>query len=169
MREAAGRTPLERFRIVNESKLLLWPEEAGISRSRFNKIRLSGEMNVETLARLVCAASTLLGRPVRASEIADLGEDEPVAELRRQYRNRKRKTYDTRADRLLNALGISSALLATTARLTRPTVHKLRRGKGTLRVSNLAAIVRALRQLTGVPVRAADLCDVGEADRQVKK
>ena len=163
MQQADVPTPLERFRRANESKLVRWAEEAGISRSAFNKMRRTGEMNVDTLARLVRAATKLLDRPVMASELADVGEDEPVLGPQRTRRYSKRKRYDTRADRLLVAVGVSSTLVAVTARLTRPTIHKLRRGKGTLRVSNLAAIVRAIRQLTGVAVRAADLCDVGEA------
>lgn len=141
-----------------------WHEEAELSRSAFNKIRRSGEMNVDTLARLVRAATRLLGRQVAASEVADVGEDEPVtgAAAPRVRRHRKRKTYDTPADRVLCRLGVMPTELAAAARVTRPTIHKLRRGKGTLRVSNLASIVRALRQLSHVAVRAADLCDVGE-------
>jgi hypothetical protein len=159
-------TRIEAFRLRNSLELDRWLSEADVSPSAFNRFRLGGDMNVDTLARLVRAASKVLDRTVKASELADVGEDEAPSrqmDIARVRPAPHRATYETASDRALLRLGVPLTLLAKEARVTRPTLRKLRQGHGTLRVHTLAAIVRALRRLTGQTIMAGDICDVGEA------
>ena len=160
-------TRLDGFRVEHAINHRQWAAEAGLSRTHFDRIRRGEGVTLETLARVVRAASRLLNRPVRASELVDLGEEEPVAmaDRRRTARRRKSKrirhVFDSPLDRLLVEHDIEPALLARQARLASLTLRRIRAERQSLSTSTAALIIRALRDL-GLDVKARDLWDVGE-------
>lgn len=119
-------------------------------------------MSVQTLARILCAASRLLKRPVRASELYDLSEEVAVPDTARPATpiasKQTRRKYDSALDRLLLEHGILPARLARRARLTRQTLRRIRANLQLPSVSTVSAIIGALRGL-GVNVKARDLWD----------
>jgi DNA-binding XRE family transcriptional regulator len=156
-------TRVDRFRVRHAIDHRQWAAEAGIRRTSLNRIRKGADITLEALVRIVRAASRILGRPVRASELYDLGESAAVsdAEPVRHTSKKTRKEYDSPMDRLLLARGIPPARLARRTGLTRQTLRRIRKNLQSPSVSTAAAIIRALREL-GVDVNASDLWDVGE-------
>ena len=141
-----------------------------MSRAAFRVVRLGSDPYLTTARRLVIAGSTLVGRQVRAHELWDVGEDEPITLIHRLpprpvVSNRHWKTlkhYNTRFDRILRAEGLYPFFFAEQTALARQTLQRLRSGDGEPCLSTIAQIVRTLRQLTGKPYRAAHVFDVGE-------
>jgi hypothetical protein len=116
-------------------------------------------------AALVRSAAKIIGQPVKASELFDLGEDEPIAPSIRTHRHprngRLRKRYDTRLDKLLRRLDVSLHALSRECGVSRQGLRRVR-GRFGISVSTIAAIVKALRRM-GYPVNASDVEDVGES------
>ncbi len=159
-------TRIDRFRRRHEIPLQLWASEAKVSRSLLARYRAATEdPYVETLVKLVRAARKITGQQVRAAELFDLGEDEPVNTepclRKRAPRGGVREFYDTRFDTCLIREGVLPAHLARESGISRPTILKKRTGAESFRVSVLARLVRALRRM-GREVRASDLANVGE-------
>src|SRR5687768_12435596 len=96
-------TRMDRCRVVYGISLLQWSIEARIDRKVITRYRAGlDEPTERNLAKLVRAARAITGKPIRASELFELGEDEPLGpRWERQYSSPGRKTYDTRFDRCL--------------------------------------------------------------------
>lgn len=161
-------TRIDRFRVAAGIDLIAWRDALKMAGSSLAKIRGGRDIRVDTLARLVRTARALTGKNVRATDLYNVGEDDaPPKEIphRRHYAAPFfRKVYDTPLDRLLMDEGLKPALVARKAGITRHALRHLRAAEEVPRVSTVAAIVGALRALTGKPVRAADLWDVGESE-----
>lgn len=163
-------TRFDRFRAEAGIDLRRWYEALQMARPSFTRIRAGSDVSLETLARLVRAATALTGRAVKASELYDLGEDAPLgspAPARPQRGGsdplNNRAFYDTPLDRLLVCEGLRPSRVAAEARISRHGFQRIRAGLEVPRVSTLRALVAALRALTGNPVHAKDLYDLGEA------
>src|SRR5690242_9613794 len=72
-------TRMDRFRAAEQIPILTWAQEAGMRRSQINRYRAGREPRTDVVARLVRAATRIVGRPVRASDLFDVGEDTPIA------------------------------------------------------------------------------------------
>jgi DNA-binding phage protein len=158
-------TRIDRFRARERIDLARWADLAGISRTQLGKYRSGrSQPRSTTIAVLVRAASSILGRPVRAVELYDLGEDEalgPVPEAPRFTRRRDYgKRFPTRFDSLLWRLGVSPNGLARKAGLARQQLWLIR-AQSSPGVETIRRIVVTLRRM-GFPVRADDVVDVGE-------
>lgn len=157
-----------------------WREELGVSRTNLVAIVCGRDLRVDMLARLVRAASKVMGRPVRASELYDLGDDAPYTTKRSGsskknrppgkskpsvYVNPLRRFFDTPLDHLITAHRLKPAAVARKAGITRQAFCALRAARTLPRVTTLAKIVVVLRELTGKPITARDLgYDLGEDD-----
>ena len=139
-----------------------WAIAAEISRSQLTKYRAGlGEPRAGHLARLVSSAGRILGRAVNASELFDLGEDEPLGKKRRPKPAKLTAAdYDTRLDKLMRRLGVRPAALAKATGTSRMQIYCVRRGGNPL-VSTVRSIVIAIRRM-GHDVRARDVIDLGE-------
>jgi len=159
-------TRIDRFRAKEGISILKWATEAGMKRSQFNKYRTGAEARTDLVARLVRAATRILGRPVRASELFDLGEEIPVAEraasapsfLRNDL---MRKDYPSRIDALLRLLGIPPNAFARQIGMSRRQLTRLRRDESFPFVGTVRHMVEVLR-CSGYDVTASDIADVGE-------
>lgn len=156
-------TRLDRFRMREHLDLSQWKDEAAIARGQLGRYRTgAAEPRSDVLARLVRSAGKLLNRRIPASDLYDLGEDEPLGVPRKtRGDSRVRKPYPTRFDRLLRRQHIVGAQLAVEAGISRQNIRKLRAGLEKPRVRTIAGLVRALRRM-GLDVAAGDLFDVGE-------
>jgi transcriptional regulator with XRE-family HTH domain len=148
---------LRRERISREQ----WADEAVMDRAQFSRY-LHGRSfpRALILARLVWAARRIAGIHVMASDLYDLGEEEPVS-LAPKSGSTSRSNYDTRLDRYLRQNGISPAKLARHSGVARPLLNRKRTGEQQPTVGVIRRLVRALRQM-GYDARASDLFDVGE-------
>jgi DNA-binding Xre family transcriptional regulator len=162
-------TRLDSFRRAERIDPTEWATEAGMAPQRFARYRAGVDPRVSTAATFVRAAGKVLNRPVRVSELYDVGEDQAVTTAdvvvrpaRERHANDVRQTYDTPLDRLLVELDIRPAELAREADTARSSVQKMRAGREEPRMSTLAKIVSAIRRISGHPIRAKDLYDVGE-------
>lgn len=165
-REKDYDTRIDQFRRRHNIRASAWAAEAGISRSLLARYRAdAADPHIETFAKLVRAARKITGLPVRASDLYDVGEDEPVnpepALRRNGARGGVREFYDTRFDGCLIREGVLPAHLARESGISRPTILRKRTGEESFRVGVLARFVRALRRM-GREVQASDLADVGE-------
>lgn len=164
---------IDAFRRDNALGNAEWADEAGLSRMRLTRYRSGRDLpRADTLARLVRAASRRLHRHVRASELYDLGEDEPVADERLPLDSvfSHPARYGTPFDRTLERDNIAiDKLAAATGRVLRPdeggkvsrqTLLAIRQGASPS-VSIIARLVRTLRRC-GYPVTASNIADVGE-------
>lgn len=163
-------TRADEFRRREKLKLEQWAEASEMARTALQKCRAGRDYRVSTLAKLIRGARKLTGRPVMASEIADVGEDEPLPE-KRQYARKKyrvattsklRKRYNTPLDRMLVTEGIRPVDFAREARMSRQNLRQLRNATEEPKISSVAKVVRTARRLTAKPYRAADFWDVGE-------
>lgn len=123
-------------------------------------------MRTVTLARLVRSARKITGKPVRASDLYDVGDDAPIEPVRRPRtaRHASRTFYDTPLDRFLVRENIGPAVLAREASVARQAFRHIRAGSEHPRISTVRKLVATLRLLTGKPIRAAELFDLGEED-----
>lgn len=157
-------TRFDRFRVREKLDPEEWAHESGMSRTQLNKYRSEQQSpRVTTLARLVQSASRLLKRPVRASELVDVGEDEPLGpgNAFREPMRRGGRAFGTRLDQLIRKHRIRPLRLAEESGLNRQLLLRHRINPSMMRTSTLAKIVRAFRR-NGIDVRASDVVDVGE-------
>lgn len=156
-------TRVDVCRVVYGIPLLQWSIEARIDRKVIRRYRAGlDEPTERNLAKLVRAARTITGKPIRASEFFALGEDEPLGPRReRQYCSPGRKTYDTRFDRCLLREDVLTVDLARECGLSRQQVFKTRSGAAAFSRPGLEKVVRGMRRL-GRDVQASDIVDVGE-------
>jgi len=126
----AYKTRLDRFRSRERLDLSRWQREAAIGRGQLLRYRTgAAEPRSDVLARLVRSATRLLNRPVHASELYDLGEDEPIGTLSLTGgESPLRKAYRTRFDRLLRQHGVVDTQLVVVSRMSRQNIRKLRAG-----------------------------------------
>ncbi|HEV7765273.1 MAG TPA: hypothetical protein VGQ76_09745 [Thermoanaerobaculia bacterium] len=141
-----------------------WANESGVDRKVLIRYR-SGELvpGVANLAKLVLGLWRITGLPIRASELYDLGESEPLG---RKTQNRcntpfKGKRFATRFDRFLALRGINPTCLAAAIPTTRQTIYKKRSGAESFTIRQIERVVRTLRRM-GYDVRASYIVDVGE-------
>ena len=155
-------TRIDQFRTREGIGRAEWAIAADISRSQLTKYRAGiAEPRAGHLARLVSAAARILGRAVRASELYDLGEDEPLGhKTHDKPRAQNGVHYDSRLDSLMTRLGVGPAALAQAAQTSRMQIHSTRRGVPPL-VSTIRRIVIAFRHM-GYDVKASEIVDVGE-------
>ena len=159
-------TSLDRFRVRERIDIQQWAQVAEMRRTTLNRYRAGeSEPNVRQFARLLRAASRILGRAVFASELYDFGENEPVAPQppRRTYNasSRSRKAFNSRLDRLLRKFGLTPTALARDAGVSTHGLLKIRADKDTPMISTIRQLVQAFRRL-GCNVRAPDIIDLGE-------
>ncbi|HEX6161123.1 MAG TPA: hypothetical protein VF111_13205 [Thermoanaerobaculia bacterium] len=162
-------TRFDRFRVREKLDPEEWAHASGMSRTQLNKYRSDQQSpRITTLARIVRAASALLRRPVRVSELMDVGEEEPLGDGT-AFRDKLRKggrAFGTRLDELIRKHGIRPLRLAQEAGLNRQLLLRHRINPSMMRASTLAKIVRAFRR-NGIDVRAADVADVGEGEARL--
>ena len=159
-------TRIDRFRARESISILGWASAAGMKRAQFNKYRSGSEPRTDVAARLVRAASRILDRPVRASELFDVGEEVPVAErdltapsfLRNDL---MRKDYPSRIDALIRLLGIPPNAFAQKIGMSRRQLTRLRRNESSALLGTVRHMVETLRS-KGYDVTASDIADVGE-------
>lgn len=161
-------TRLERFRKQNRIRATTWAAKAGNSRPAFKHVRYGSDPHMATVVAIVRAACDILGRPVRASEIFDVGEDISVPsrpEKRRIASDGQQKTlrrYGTPLDRILRAERIVPNEFARNVGVVRQSLQRFRSGSDEPCLSTLAKIVTTLRQMSGKAYLACHLYDVGE-------
>jgi len=163
-------TKIDQFRVREEIDVTRWLTETGVTRGFFHRIRAGHDFSIDTLLRLVRSARRITGKDVHAVDIADLGEDAlpGVAAAAGTRRAPRPARYDTPLDRWIASRGITPAEVARAARISKPTLLKMRKGQMTrngvvvITTSTLAAVVRALRRLTAEDVRAADVSGIEE-------
>ena len=164
-------TRIDRFRVTEGIDVTRWYTDAGLTRSFFNRVRAGHDFSVDTLLRLLTAAREITGKRIRATDIADLGEDMPPPDKvppRPRRLQRQRTAYETGLDSIMAAHDLSNIDVMQEARLSKPTVLKMRQGrirkngKVVITTGTLAAVVRALRTLTGESIRAADVTGIEE-------
>lgn len=163
-------TRTDEFRRRENLRIEEWAEASEMSRTALQRCRSGRDYRVSTLAKLVRGARQLTAKPILASEIADVGEDEPLPEKRQytriRYRvaatSKLRKRYNTALDRMLFAEGIRPVDFAREAGMSRQNLRQLRNGSEEPRISSVAKVVSTARRLTAKPYRAADFWDVGE-------
>ena len=157
-------TRFDRFRAREGLSVLQWASAVGMNRTQLNDYRSgAAHPHAHTLAALVRAASRILGRAVKASELYDLGEGEQVAVRRQEFRAHRsvQKKFNSPLDRLLRRLDVPLTPLAAKAGVSRQAIRHLRMGTRDPVVPTIRALVGALRRM-GYDVRASDIFDVGE-------
>jgi hypothetical protein len=121
-----------------------------------------------TVVAIVRTACDILGRPVRASEIFDVGEDisVPSRPARRRVasdgQQKALRRYGTPLDRILRAERIIPNEFARRVGIVRQSLQRFRSGSDEPCLSTLAKMVATLRQMSGTPYLASHLYDVGE-------
>ena len=167
-------TRLERFRVHHRIRPLVWSSAAGITRQSFDRVRQGNDTHLSTIRAIVRAASQLVGRPVRASELFEIGDDTPSSEAlitRQVVRDAHRKMlkrYSTRLDRILRGENIMPNDFARRVGIDRHSLRRYRADEGEPSLLTLAGIVRVLRLMTGKPYVASHLYDVGEGLKDVR-
>lgn len=158
-------TSLDRFRVRERLDIQQWAEEAEMRRTTLNRYRAGeSEPNVRQLVRLVGAARRILGRAVHASELYDLGENEPRANglPRRVHReNRRRRVFNSRLDHLLRKFGVAPSAFARESGLSRHGLWRIRAEEDSPMVSSVRQIVQAFRRL-GYDVKASDVIELSD-------
>lgn len=160
-------TRFDTFRAREGINVRQWELESSATPDEMLAWRKGGDIETGKLAKVVRAARRITGKPVRASDLFDLGETtsvppspppefKPVRPLRFS-----RKSYDTRADRLFRTAGISTEYLHLKSRVSRPTIKKVRRALP-VRASVIRKINIVLIETLCRPVRAQEFCDVGD-------
>lgn len=159
-------TRLNHFRLAKGISPTAWANAAGMWRGQLTRYCSgSATPRCSRLVLLLRSARELTQTSVCASELYDLGEDEPLGgTLSSADRRWRRSTpWNTRFDRVLKRHGIGPSRLAAEAGVSQRAVRELQAGLTDPRVSTLASMVRALRRM-GVNVRAHDLIDIGDAE-----
>lgn len=137
-----------------------WAAAADMPRGQLLRYRSGqAEPRARALARLVRAARDVTGKPVRASDFYDLGEDEPLGQRTEGRVHRGRRQYQTRFGGTLDRYGFPLLLAARQARLSRRTITLFCAGKRDPRASTIATLVRAFRRM-GADIAASDLFEL---------
>lgn len=164
-------TLFDEFLRVNSVDFKQLRSAVDMGRSQLTKYRAGEEPLAFNVAKLVRAASTLLHRDVKAREMFDVGENEPVSAVVRKPPNLKgiyKSVYDTNLDSLMRKYGLPPAWLATQLGVSRQSLLRVRSGKMSPSVFSIRTIVSGLRKM-GYPVYARDVADVGEAQLPDKR
>lgn len=138
-----------------------------MKRAQLNKYRAGTEPRVDVVARLVRAATGILGRPVRVSELFDVGDDVPIADRASNpvvpipRNERVRKHYPSRLDALIRLLDIPPNAFAGQIGMSRRQLARLRSNEAVASIGTIRRIVVTLRE-HGHDVSASDVADVGE-------
>lgn len=158
-------TRLERCRLRIGLTPGEWAAAADIWPGQLLRYRSSqAEPRRSTLLRLVRAARDVTGTMVRASDLYDLGDDEPLGEPAGSLsKPRRRKPFPTNLDVVLRRYGFTAAALARNSRLHSRIIRRFQAGTEDPLVSTMAILVRTLRRM-GADVRAHDVFDLGERD-----
>lgn len=165
--EPAYDTRLERFRLANDLPTTSWASAADLSRQSFLRARAGRDIYLRTLRVIVRSARELVGRPVEARELFDLGEDTtPTVMIQptevAEYIRAAYKRYPTNLDRILRGEQIAPTNFGEHVQVARQTLLRYRAGQEEPSLFILGRMVRTLRQMTGKPYRARHLYDVGE-------
>ena len=161
-------TRLERFLVKNGIRSATWAANAGITRPTFVHVRDGNDPHLATVRSLVRAASEILGRRVRVSEIFDVGEGTSVPSTpveRKTATDAQQKTlrrYETRLDGILRSERIMPNEFAGHVGIVRQSLLRFRSGSAEPCLSTLAGMVISLRSMTGKPYLASHLYDIGE-------
>lgn len=167
MKPRAYDTRLERFRRAHGLAPSTWARTAGLSRPSFDDVRAGRDPYLRTVRAIVRAACVLVGRPVEARELFDVGEETPATVVlpRKVVAKSGRgslKRYATNLDRILRGEQIVPSDFARHVGIVRQTLLRLRTGEDDPCLSTLTAMVRTLRGMTGKPYKARHLYDIGE-------
>lgn len=158
-------TRFDNFRAKEGLRVYLWAREAGMKRTMLTKFRIGeGNPRSTTVIRLVAAAERLLGRAVRASELFDFGEDEPVGAeqvFRRPALSSRGRLVHSRLGMTLRRIGISSRELSKISGVTKTSIRRICLDSAAPRNSVVRLIVISLRR-AGYAVRPGDITDVGD-------
>lgn len=162
------RTKLDEFLRQHGIRASEWALEAGIPVRQLTRYRSGrGTPSTGTLAILVRAAQKITGQRIRAQDLLDVGDEEPLNRAMDEEElppptNGKR--LQTRINRCMTREGVRPARRAREAGVSRQNLLRLRtdtaRGRG-MSVGVLRALVSAMRRM-GRDVRASDVIDVGE-------
>lgn len=168
----AYETRLDKLRIELGIDLNQWQEEAGVDRRHMVKYRKGSDMRADTLVSLVRSARKLTGNStLRAQQLVDLGEDEPIPATRDQrlgaYHGAPdfRRTFTTAFDTLIMREGVWPTLLEAESGISRVTIFKMREGRHVPHTSTIREVVAALTRLLARRVYAQEVYDVGDAER----
>jgi predicted transcriptional regulator len=159
-------TKLEKFRRQHGIRASEWAHEAGIPVRQLTRYRSGrGMPRTDTLAILVRAARKITGQGIRAQDLVDVGDEEPLNPSRdgddgSLLTNGERD--QTRINRCMTREGVRPARLAREAGVSRQNLLRLRTDTGRgMSVTVLRALVTAMRRM-GKDVRASDVADLGE-------
>lgn len=154
-------TRIDQLRRREGIGILRWKNEAGMSRTQFNRYRSGrAEPNIGTLAVLLESGSRIARKSIRPSALVDLGEDVPVATTKSTLVAKRRPrlpSSNTPLDRLFRRLNIAPSTFAPAVPMPR---QSLRRACAcdprVLRASTVRRIVSAFRR-HGYDIRASDV------------
>lgn len=164
-REHASR--FDRLRVAEAKDVPIneWARRCGLARSAFNKQRAeNADPRSTAVSRMVRAATSILGRPVKASELYGLGEEEPLGSVRLMSNGRasiSARSTDSRLGRTLARIGISALDLQSISGVTKATISRIANNKVAAHCSTVRRIVVALRR-AGHDVSASDVADLGD-------
>lgn len=167
-RSAVGESRLERFRLAHGIERRELIARAGISRGTYHDLRKGNDTHLSTIRAVVRAAAALLGRPVKATDLFDLGSGTPSGTVtipRKVVPLRQRgslKKFATTLDRVLRREQILHNDFAAHIGVSRQTLLRYRSGQLEPSLVTLARMVETLRGMTGRPYKAKHLYDVGE-------
>jgi transcriptional regulator with XRE-family HTH domain len=159
---------LERFRLAHGIERRELINRAGISRVTYHDLRKGNDTHLSTIRAVVRAASAILGRPVKATELFDLGASTPSGTItlpRKVVPLRQRgslKRFETTLDRILRREQILHSDFAAHVGVSRQTLLRYRSGQLEPSLVTLVRMVETLRGMTGKPYQAKHLYDVGE-------
>jgi len=139
-----------------------------MKRAQLNKYRSGTEPRTDVAARLVRAASGMLGRPVKVSELFDVGEDVPVGARADDApafprNDLRRKHYASRIDAFIRLLDIPPNAFAQKIGMSRRQLARLRSGESLAFVGTVRRMVAMLRE-KGYEVIGSDIADFGEEE-----
>jgi hypothetical protein len=159
-------TPFDDFRRRNHIDAAIWGLKARVSRGQMQRYRKGGEITTTTPARLLEAASEMLGRVVLAAEVVgDLGESEPVADPAPKPPPTSRgadrtNRYNTRLDNVFAFTSWPVDAFVRRVPTSRAQFRILRMGRG-MTTKTLRSLVITFRRL-GFDVVAADIAEIGK-------
>jgi predicted transcriptional regulator len=167
----AYKTRLDELRLRLGIDLVQWWEGASINEHQLLKYRKGRDMLADDLASLVRSARKLTrNMKLRAHQLVDVGEDEPIPATRDQRLRARysaldlRRTFPTALDGLLIREGVWPTLLEAESGITRVTIFRIREGNHAPRASTIRKLVAALTRLLGRRVYAQEVYDVGDGN-----
>ena len=146
--------------------------ESGVSRQALLRIRLGlEEPRVGTVAAIVRACRRLSGKAVRAADLFDLGEPGTDPHLLLGVTEARKSLPlplaegETRLAALMTAHNLYPAQVATASRLSINRVSSYMNGIDDARLRNVRKLRAGLSLLVGRPVKANEVFDLGEDER----